>query len=457
METTPEACPLSGPREGLPGMSLRRLTLLMGFLSLGLPAGLYAQNPSALTLDEALATVDRVNVNVLISRESVALALEAANQQRVGLLPSVSASAQQRRAKTPTITALSKSEGVPTDRFDGRFTGSYTVYSPQQIALYRAAQMGVKVAEMDLEVTLQTVLSAVAQTFFTHLRNVKRIAVLDANIQRAQELVTLARNRAEAGAALQIDVTRAEAQLAIAEQARLQQDTVVYQSELLLKRLLDLDPGLSLRLGDFAVRRIEQSRFAEGYEQTLFDKRVDYLRLKQALEQNQEMFRAAKLDRYGALSLNGEYGIANGRVFDDDPQRAWAAGVSVAVPVFDGFRSRTNQRIALSQVRLQEFRLRQLELLISSEVRLAMQDARSRLAQVEVAEKSLRLAEEELDLAEKRFREGVADNRELIDAQNRLGQAGDNLNEAIYLYNLSRVELARARGDVKGILSERQP
>ncbi|MBE7539321.1 MAG: TolC family protein [Opitutaceae bacterium] len=436
-----------------PRMMLTRMPLLTALL---FASGLQAQEPTPLSLDEALASVDRVNVNVLLSRESVGLAMEAANQQRVGLLPNVSLSAQQRRTKSSSISETSKSEGTPADRFDGRLSGSYMLYSPQQMAFRRAALVGVKVAELDLETTLQSVMASVAQTFFAHLRNVKRISVLDANAQRARELVTLARNRAEAGAALQIDITRAEAQLAIAEQARIQQDTVVYQSELLLKRLLDLDPAASLRLEDFEVRRTEQPRFVDGFEQTLFEKRVEYLRLKQALQQNQELFRASKLDRYGTLSLSGEWNLANTRVYEDDPQQGWAAGVAMSIPVFDGFRSRTNQRIALSQIRSQEFRLRQLELLISSEVRLAVQDARSRLAQVGVAEKSLRLAREELDLAEKRFREGVADNRELIDAQNRLGQAGDNLNEAIYLYNLSRVELARTQGDVKGILSERQ-
>jgi len=428
----------------------------LAILALFCPCVLSAQTPSSLTLEDALASVDRVNVNVLLSREAIAQALEVSNQQRIGILPSVSANVQQRRTQSASISATSKSEGVPFNRFDGRLLGSYNIFSPQQIAQYRASQVGIEVAQLDLEQTLQNVLSNVAQTFFGHLRNVKRIDVLDANIRRARELVNLARNRAEAGAALQIDITRAESQLAIAEQARLQQDTVVYQSELFLKRLLDLDPASNLLLGDFNVRRIDQSLFADGSERTLFEKRADYLRLKKALEQNEELFRAAKLDRYGSLSLNGDYGYANNEVFDRDRQLGWSAGLTVAVPVFDGFRSRTNQRLALSQIRSQEFRMRQLELLISSELRLASQDARSRLAQVIVAEKSLRLAEEELQLAETRFKEGVADNRELIDAQNRLGQAGDNLNEAIYLYNLSRVELSRARGDVKTVLTERE-
>jgi outer membrane protein TolC len=69
----------------------------------------------------------------------------------------------------------------------------------------------------------------------------------------------------------------------------------------------------------------------------------------------------------------------------------------------------------------------------------------------------LKLAEEELRLAQQRYRQGVADNREIVEAQNRLAVADDNLVEAVYQYNLSRVELARARGDVRTVLSEKQP
>ena len=96
----------------------------------------------------------------------------------------------------------------------------------------------------------------------------------------------LARNQLNAGVATQIDVTRAESLLAQAEQARLQQDTVVYQSVLLLQRLLDLDPARSLALADFQVRRVNAGSFAEGFEQTTFTKRAEWLRAQKALEQS---------------------------------------------------------------------------------------------------------------------------------------------------------------------------
>jgi outer membrane protein TolC len=324
------------------------------------------------------------------------------------------------------------------------------------MAQYRAAQVGVEVAQWDVQQTIQTILATAAQTFFTHLRNVKRIDVLDANVRRGRELLALARNQVAAGVATQIDITRAESQLAVAEQARLQQATVVYESELRLKRLLDLDAALPLELADFTVRRSEEAPFQGGAERTLFERRADYLRARRQLDQTAEALRAVRWERFGALSLTGDYGLANSEVFARRDEAAWSAGVALSVPVFDGQRIRSGERQTRSQLRSQEFRVRQLELQIASEVRLAHQDARSRHAQVGVAEKSLALSLEELQLAQRRFEQGVADNREIVDAQNRLALASDNLNEAIYQYNLSRVELARTRGDVRVILSERE-
>ena len=129
----------------------------------------------------------------------------------------------------------------------------------------------------------------------------------------------------------------------------------------------------------------------------------------------------------------------------------------MSVPVFDGLRNGANRRIALSRQRAQAARVHNLELQITSELRLALQDAGSRNAQITVAGKNLQLAQEELRLAQQRYRQGVADNREVVEAQNRLAIADDNFVEAVYQYNLSRVELARTRGDVRSVLSEKVP
>jgi outer membrane protein TolC len=192
--------------------------------------------PTTLSLEEALTSAEQANLSVLIGRESVAQAQAQATQQRATLLPRVSLDAQQRRTQSVTVSQGVPAVVTPTNRFDGKLVGSFSVLNPAQIAAFRAARKGVDVAESDYLQTVQSSLAAVAQTYFTHLRNLQRISVLDANIGRARALLDLAERQLAAGVATQIDVTRAEAQLAQAEQARLQQNTVVKQSELQLRR-----------------------------------------------------------------------------------------------------------------------------------------------------------------------------------------------------------------------------
>lgn len=410
----------------------------------------------ALTLEQALASVEGVNINVLLGREAAAQAIEAANQVRVGILPNVTGSLAQRRQQSVNVTNGTAGTVGPANRFDGKLAGSYNVLNFQQLSAFKSAKAGVAVAEADYKSTVQFVLANVAQTYFAHLRNLRRIDVLDANITRAKSLYELATNQLGAGVATQIDVTRAESQLEIAKQARLQQETVLYQSELTLKRLLDIPVGNGLQLADFVVRRTDGNGITIGDDKTTFEQRADWIRAQKALEQAQIDVKTAKFERLPALNLGGEYGYAAGN-YDDSKKEAWFAGATLSMPIFDGLRSDADRRAALSRQRSQQLRLRNLELQISTEVRLARQDASSRNAQITVAEKSLRLAEEELRLAQQRYRQGVADNREVVEAQNRLAIAADNYVEAVYQYNVSRVELARAKGDVRTVLTEKVP
>ncbi|MBM3865013.1 MAG: TolC family protein [Verrucomicrobia bacterium] len=425
--------------------------LLLGLLRLPLPGA----ESGALTLEDALTAVERVSLTVLLSRESAVQALEVAHLQRAANLPNLSASLQQRRSQGVSIATVVVTSGRPANRFDALLTGSYALYNPSLRVLAEASRTGAEVARANLAAALQAVLADVAGGYFLNLRNLRRREALDANIARAQALLGLARSQFAAGVATQIDVTRAEAQLALSEQARLQHDTAVLQSQLLLQRILDLPLGQPLQLVGFEVRRTSGTLQALGAEGTAFERRAEHLAARLAVDQSRLNLRATERERWPAVTLSGNYGVASPRFDDEGKQDQWAFGVGVAMPVFDGFRLSASRRSAQSRLRSQEARLHHLELQISAELRLAAQDAASRHAQVSVAEKGLGLSREELRLAQQRYQQGVADNREVVEAQNRLAQAEDNLVEAVHQYNLSRVEFARARGDVRTILAER--
>jgi outer membrane protein TolC len=428
--------------------------VIAGFVSAGV--GFAAESGATLTLEQALQSVERVNLSVLLGREAAAQAFETVAQQRGGLLPILNATVQQRRQQQVSIGTVVTSSGRPSSRFDALITGSMGLFDAELWSAFKSAKLGAQVAQANYYSVVQAVLADVAENYFAHLRNSGRLAVFDANIARANSLLTLARNQLDAGVATQIDVTRAEAQLAVAEQARLQQVTALVASELFLKRLLDINPANELRLENFQVQRVGTNLFAFSEQKTAFEKRADYLSAQKALEQAKVNVRTTKLQRLPSLVLAGNAGLASPRFDDSDKQEQWSATVGVSVPLFD-LRTNADRRIALSRLRQQEARVHGLELQISSELRLALQDAGSRNAQIAVAEKSLKLAQDELRLAQQRYQQGVADNREVVEAQNRLAVADDNMVEAVFQYNLSRVELARAKGDVRGVLMEKMP
>ena len=437
-------------------MSHRRILPLIVFLA-GLTA-MDAAERTTLTLEQALASAEGVNSAVLISREAAAQALEQANLARAGTLPIVNLTGTQRRSRNLTIlsTTGALSETRPSNRYDGRLTGSYALLNPQLLSARQAGRIGAEVAKVDVLVTVQAALTSVAQAYFGHLRNLRRLDVLDANIARARSLHELARNQLKAGVATQIDVTRAEAQLAQAEQARLQQVTSVMQSDLVFKRLLNLDPAAPLVLAAFPLARVAVTLGSMGEGRTTFEQRADWLRTQKSLEQSRLDVRTATFERLPTLGLAGDFGHAAANYDDDGRRKVWTFGATLTVPVFDGWRASADRGTALSRQRVQQARLNSLELQISSELRLARQDASSRYAQIAVAEKNSGLAEEQLRLARSRYNEGVADNREVIEAQTQLAVAADNLLEAVYQYNLSRVELARAKGDVRAVLAEKE-
>ena len=63
----------------------------------------------------------------------------------------------------------------------------------------------------------------------------------------------------------------------------------------------------------------------------------------------------------------------------------------------------------------------------------------------------MQLAGEEVSQARDRFTAGVANNIEVITAQDGLARASDNQIVALYRYNQARADLSRATGQIESL------
>src|SRR5947209_7664420 len=97
-----------------------RLIAGVGITLLLLAGSLGAAEPATLTLEQAIAAVEKTNLNVLLSREAIAQAVEQMRLARSTTLPNVGASATQRRARSISITNTTPNITPATSRFDGQ-------------------------------------------------------------------------------------------------------------------------------------------------------------------------------------------------------------------------------------------------------------------------------------------------------------------------------------------------
>ena len=80
------------------------------------------------------------------------------------------------------------------------------------------------------------------------------------------------------------------------------------------------------------------------------------------------------------------------------------------------------------------------------DVRTALLDVQSASEQLQVARDAQNLARQQLDQAQDRFSAGVTNNLEVVQAQESLALAEENIISSLYTFNVARVLLARAMG-----------
>jgi outer membrane protein TolC len=118
---------------------------------------------------------------------------------------------------------------------------------------------------------------------------------------------------------------------------------------------------------------------------------------------------------------------------------------TLAITLFD--RDRSGERRELeNRVRLVEAQVNDLAREIEQELQKAVLDLRSTSEQVKVTQAALELAGRELELARDRFSNGVADNIEVVVAQDALSSAQNDRLGALARHADARMALIRALG-----------
>jgi len=181
--------------------------------------------------------------------------------------------------------------------------------------------------------------------------------------------------------------------------------------------------------------------------QRAYASRQDYQAAQASVRAAELSRRAASAGNYPSFDLNANYGDIG--VTPAHSNGTWQVNGGLNIPIFTGGKVRSDVLEADAQLKQARSQLGDLRGRIDYEVRSALLDLNSAAEQVEVARSSVDLAEQSLTQSRDRFSAGVADNLEVVQAQESVAAAHDSYIQSLYAHNLAKVELAYAIGDAE--------
>jgi len=146
---------------------------------------------------------------------------------------------------------------------------------------------------------------------------------------------------------------------------------------------------------------------------------------------------------FPVLTGNAGYSWAGHEFPEGD---GWDAGLSLSIPIFNGFLTKSQvseARANLLVLTANEETLRQSVLLEVQQSFLNLTDLE---AGIPVAELTVKMAQENVEIADGRYAAGVGNPIEVTDANVGLSNARTTLNRALYGYKVARASLEKAMG-----------
>jgi outer membrane protein TolC len=424
----------------------------------GVPTGTASTDAMPVSIADAIRRALEHNLGVLQAEEAVDRATGARWLALSELLPSVNASVTETRQKTnleafgfPLGPTFPRIVG-PFNLFDGRVFLQQSVFDLHSINALRAESHQVAAARHGYRSARELVVLVAANLYLEGLAADARARTARALLETAQALQAQAEDLRRSGIVAGIDVVRAEVRVSTERQRATAARANFEKIKLQLARVMGLPTGQAITLSDeIPPVPLPEITIEQALERA-YRERPDYLAAQERLRAAEATRRAATAEHLPSVSVNADYG-AIGLTVASALSTFAITGV-VNIPLFDGGKTRGHVIQATADRNNRQTELDDLRAEIDYDVRAAFLDLQATSEQVQAATRARELSALQLTQARDRFAAGVANNIEVIQAQEAVALANEQYIEAVFGYNLSKALLGRAVGTVEEAIAK---
>jgi outer membrane protein len=312
---------------------------------------------------------------------------------------------------------------------------------------YQASRENVNASRADSLSTREQVILLVVSQYIGSLRAVANVEASRSRVELAQALYDQAADLQKNGVGTGIDTLRANVELQNEKQVLIEAENDRDASLFGLNKLLNLDPRQKIELADsLGFFDTPQPDVDTSIDQALAG-REEWKSILSREKVTKLEKQSAQYERLPTLRADGNWFYLGTKIDNGIPTYQYQA--SFDVPLFTS--GRIKAEVTRSDLELQKLEQQKDDLRnqIALEVKTSLLNLQSARNEVQVADLGVELAKQEVDQARDRFQAGVANNIEVISAQDSLSRANDNQIAALYRFNQARADYARAIGQME--------
>jgi outer membrane protein TolC len=446
------------PRSAVQAGQINYRTLAQNPYLGGVPSGKAGAAPMELSLEDAVNLGLKQNLGGVLATDAVIDARGEKWQALSDLLPNVVTDTgfgvHQVNVKAAFGITIPREPPIigPFGYFDSRAYLTQSVFDWTSIEQARSSQAQLKSAEFSSKDARELVVLVIVSNYLLAIADQSEVESATSQRDTAKALFQQASDQKTAGLASAVDVLRSQVQLQSREQKLISAQNDLAKQKLVLARAigLPLDQQFDITTQIFYQELAPPS--LDDAIQSAYKARADFQSQLNRVRSAELARKAASAERYPSLGAETDYGLSG--VNPGSSHGTVDAAATLRIPVFQGGKVHADVLRADASLAEERQRLEDLRAKIDQEVRDVYLDLGAAAQEVSVEKSAVSLATENLEQSRDRFRSGVTDNIEVVQAEDALAIANDAYIASLYSYNVAKVSLARATGVAESQYSE---
>ena len=309
--------------------------------------------------------------------------------------------------------------------------------------LYNQAKLGRRAGELAARRAEQTVVFKVREAYFNVMRARQGLGIVQETQEQANAHLQVASSFFKHELVDRNDVLRAELQIADIEQSRIKAENGVELAVSAFNLAMGVDPNRKTEVAE-SPRRPTCTVTMAGCLERAGANRPELALMDTLIEIERQGLRAAKAGHAPRIFAGGGYDW-----IDDDyrlEKGVWTGQVGIEIPLSTGGKTSADIRAAHKKIMAAEAKAEQARDGIALEVKaayLTMVEAQKR---IEVMEKAVAQATENLRLVNDKYKRNVVSSADVVDAEALLARARHGHKDAVYDYCIAVAGLECAAG-----------